>query len=71
MAKDHKAAHEEFSATFPKEVVVEWEAVVRRWEADGNALNPFEEPEKGIILLLVRPCSSCFQAVHLSCCRWR
>ena len=44
MAKVHEAAHIEFSATFPPNVIAKWEAMVHHWECDENAPNPFEEP---------------------------
>jgi hypothetical protein len=44
MAKKHEALHEELSATFPQDVVQKWEDMVRVWNANSQAPNPYAEP---------------------------
>ncbi|KAI0057515.1 hypothetical protein BV25DRAFT_1812302 [Artomyces pyxidatus] len=37
--------HNEFQATFPTEVITEWEQVLHAWEKDHKRVNPYKEPE--------------------------
>ena len=47
MAQRHRELHQEFSATFPSDVLSKWESMVQEWESNIKAPNPFEEPAIG------------------------
>ena len=46
MSKKHTEVSDKFSETFPAEVIHKWIKMVETWEANPNAANPYNEPEK-------------------------
>jgi hypothetical protein len=46
MKAKHTDVFEKFSATFPPNVVEKWEKMVKKWEDNPKAPNPYNEPEK-------------------------
>ena len=39
----HKVAFEEFSATFDKALLTEWEEMIKKWDADQKQPDPYAE----------------------------
>ena len=54
MQKKQRKAFFKFNATFPPEVVHEWEKMVVDWDADKKKKNPYEEPVAGTLMAEVR-----------------
>jgi len=44
MATKHKALHDELTTAFPPDVMQKWEDMVKTWNADPQAPNPYNEP---------------------------
>lgn len=51
MYTTHQQLFEEFTATFPPEVVAGWGQMITEWEGDMSKPNPYEEPAKGSFCL--------------------
>jgi hypothetical protein len=44
MHAKHRELFNKFNATFPEDVVMKWEKMVKEWNVDSNKPNPYEEP---------------------------
>ena len=44
MQEKHKVVFEQFSTTFSPQTLRQWTEMVKKWEADPKAFNPYEEP---------------------------
>ena len=57
MALKQRQNFEEFSATFPVDVVKDWTRLVEIWSVNPTATeDPFEEPEASTSVLCTRSC---------------
>jgi hypothetical protein len=45
MSKRHQAIADQLSTTFPVETIKKWEEMVKKWEKDKMAPNPYAEPQ--------------------------
>jgi len=54
MSKRHQAIADELSKTFSAETIKKWEEMVKTWDKDKSAPNPYAEPQCSKLLCLLR-----------------